>query len=574
MPPATHSVWRYGGAFVLRRLGLRQRIMAILFAGAFGAAFIVGISLNEQSELLSQNAKDHEAERLQETIHESTLVLLQAANEFSSLGLDLTADEKRLVIAEGEEALSRFDALQAQIRPFLHEGLLPHEQETFARSIAEIRHSWREIADDVERSSQEELVFHLMSVRKHADIVRRLILKVDKSTRASADAAKDSLTRRAEAAERTVLVCLFLGIALLLGGGWLFLHFGVKRPLGEAIAAVTRLASGDLASPVPKAASSDEIGAILSALEVFRDNAQARRRLAEDRARHMLERDARREQLEATIAEFRAAVVAALGESAQAVQAMRLASQELTTAATDTQTEASRATDASHEVSSNVAGVAAATQQLAVSIDSMGHSVKQAEVAIDQAAQRANMTSASIDGLSETTQTIGDVASFIDSIASQTNLLALNATIEAARAGAAGRGFAVVANEVKSLAAQTAMATENIAARIDEMRRRTAEAVNAIRVIVKTGGEATNHAATISSAVAAQNQATASISQNLQDAAGWTAGLSRIVEDLASAVARTRTAAERVQEASGTSAMAADKFDRLVDVFLDRVRAA
>lgn len=574
MPPATHSMWRYGGAFVLRRLGLRQRIMAILFASAFGAAFIVGISLNEQSALLRQNAKDHEVERLQDTIHEAALVLLQAENAFSSLGLDLTANEKHLVIAEGEKALSRFDALQSQTLPFLHEALLPNEQETFAQSIAEVRRSWQEISGNAEKSGQEELAFHLMSVRKHADIARRLILKVDESTRARTDAAKDALTRRAEAAERTVLVCLFLGIALLLGGGWLFLHFGVKRPLGEAIAAVSRLASGDLDSPVPKAARSDEIGAILSALQVFRDNAQARRRLAEDRARDMVERDARREKLEATIAEFRAAVVAALGESAESMKVMRLANQELTTATADTQAEANRATEASREVSSNVAGVAAATQQLSGSIDSIGHSVKQAEVAIDQAAQRANMTSTSIDGLSETAQSIGDVASFIDSIASQTNLLALNATIEAARAGAAGRGFAVVAAEVKSLAGQTATATENIAARIDEMRRRTAEAVNAIRVIVKTSGEATQHAAMISSAVASQNQATASISQNLQDAAGWTADLSGIVEYLASAVARTRTAAERVQVASGTSATAADKFDRLVDVFLERVRAA
>jgi methyl-accepting chemotaxis protein len=307
---------------------------------------------------------------------------------------------------------------------------------------------------------------------------------------------------------------------------------------------------------------------------VFREHALARLHLEQEKASDVAERDARREQLEVTVSEFRAAVVEALSEGAEAVHAMRDASRELNLVVSDTQADAERATAASHEMSTNVSGVATSTQQLTGAIVVMMQSVQKAEAAIDQAAKRAGVTSRSIDALSQTTRAIGDVASFIDSVARQTNLLALNATIEAARAGAAGRGFAVVATEVKSLAAQTATATGDISARIDEVRGRTAEVVEAIRAIVATSGEAATHAASITGSVAEQNAVTVSISKSIQDAAGWTSDLSRIVEGLASAVDRTRQAARKVEVAAGASETAAGKFSNLVDGFLERVRTA
>ena len=164
---------------------------------------------------------------------------------------------------------------------------------------------------------------------------------------------------------------------------------------------------------------------------------------------------------------------------------------------TDTQSGAGRASAASCEVSTKVAEIATATQQLSESIDSAMNSVQPAESAIDAAAQRAGSASTTIESLAQTADTIGDVAVFIDAIARQTNLLALNATIEAARAGSAGRGFAVVASEVKSLASQTAKATGDISARIEQVRRRTREVVDAIRAITEKSEKATHHASAI-----------------------------------------------------------------------------
>ena len=189
------------------------------------------------------------------------------------------------------------------------------------------------------------------------------------------------------------------------------------------------------------------------------------------------------------------------------------------------------------------------------------------------AVEQAETTNAQIAGLAEAAQKIGDVVKLISSIAAQTNLLALNATIEAARAGEAGRGFAVVASEVKSLAVQTAKATEEIAAQILAVQGSTTGAVGAIRDIVDRMKEISAYTSAVAAAVEEQNSATGEISQNVESASQGTHTVVHALDDVAGAATATRSSAETVLSASRSVESAVANLRSEVEAFLRQVAA-
>jgi methyl-accepting chemotaxis protein len=250
---------------------------------------------------------------------------------------------------------------------------------------------------------------------------------------------------------------------------------------------------------------------------------------------------------------------------------MRSTASALFASSGQTSQRAESAVAAFNEASTNVETAAVAADELSRSIAEISRQLTHTSNIVALATGEARATDNEIAGLAAGAQKIGDVVKLIRSIAGQTNLLALNATIEAARAGEAGKGFAVVAAEVKSLAVQTAKATEDIASHILAVQNSTTSAVEAIRQIAARMQEINQYTAAVAASVEQQNSATGEISHNVASAAEGTGHVVAVLSEVAGAATETRTSAEVVRDASETVESAVAHLRLEVEDFLARV---
>jgi methyl-accepting chemotaxis protein len=384
-------------------------------------------------------------------------------------------------------------------------------------------------------------------------------------------------TEQSAALGRSTLISVSLGVAAMaafsVAMGFLLIR-GISMPVTSMTQAMRRLAQHDLSIEITGAGRGDEIGAMADAVAVFRDSMVTADRLAAEQAAARADRERRAQRLDELVRGFETAVTGLVGFQTAAATELEATARSMTATAGEATTRGEAVAGASEESSASVQAVSAASEELTASITEISRQVSQSARLTDQAVADTRRTDGIVQALADAAGKIGDVVGLITNVASQTNLLALNATIEAARAGDAGKGFAVVASEVKNLAQQTARATEEIGAQINQIQHATGEAVTAIKGIAGIIEGVNGISTAIAAAVEQQGAATAEIGRNIQQAAAGTRDVASNVAGVKEAAHDTATAANDVLQAAGGLARQADQLAREVDEFVAGVKAA
>ena len=407
----------------------------------------------------------------------------------------------------------------------------------------------------------------LVKVSKASTVVNDAIV-------ASAKSTSESLRSTTNWTAQLALLAISLALVFTVAAAVWAIRRLVTRPLHQMMKVMQIIGSGDTGVTIPHRDRRDEIGVIAATLEDVRQQIGQAEEVRAAQAQVDAAERAKLTRREAILTEFlqhSRDLVAQFGQSADELAA---AAGSLAATAEETARQAAVVATGSEEAATNVQTVAAASEELAVSIREINAQIGLSGQVVGSADTQILATRGQVAGLMHASQAISDVVDLIQSIAGQTNLLALNATIEAARAGEAGRGFAIVASEVKQLASGTARATEHITTKIGEIQTATAGTVASIDDIATTIDSIKSVSSTIAGAMEQQRAATAEIAENCHRAADGTQQVNTHIAGVNQSAELTGQASSRLQALSDGIADRSGELSRLIDGFVDQLRAA
>ncbi|WP_119681482.1 methyl-accepting chemotaxis protein [Indioceanicola profundi] len=536
-------------------VGLRAMEGAVIKVEVAASEALLGARMNTALVALSRAEYELAANPTPDSLREAEIRIAEERRglEERLATIRTTADNAQ------REMLLRVEALYARYLPRLEQTL-----ETARRKVGSV-----ELSD-----AQRELLASVQESREAASAFRAEVVKYLEYTDEQA-AATVEYSRRAYF--RTLwTMCIVAGVGIFIGvvAGRLVSQRGIVKPIAAVAAGLRRLAEGDLNVEVFGIGRRDEIGDIADAAQVFKENAVTRVRLEAEQKASTDRQLHRARMIEANIERFDGTVRSMLDGLASAATEMRATSEGMSATAEQTSRQAQAVAAGANQASSNVQTVAAATEELAASILEVTRQMTQSASTAGRAVAQVEQTDGAVRHLSQAVGRIGEVADLIKSIAGQTNLLALNATIEAARAGEAGKGFAVVASEVKSLANQTAQATEEIASQIAAVQDATRQSVEAIRMIGGTVREMDGISAQVAAAAEEQSAATSEITRNVTEAARGTSEVSQNIDGVSQGAGETGAAASQVLASAGELGRHAGVLRSEVDRFLAAIRSA